>query len=197
VRSLLHHLAARWARRFWPALAALLLGAAGCGDVDAGSVSFPGTVVYQSPSGAYHFHLLEPPWIALSVNGQDVFLVPATDIAVSVSVMTQETDALYSLLISGQAGDAATNFQEHASVQSPPWDLSQKHDITPVGGDAGVEISWQEAPAVYHREADINGSTAGTSFLLRFTSKQPLDDDPMIDQMVLSFQPRPSEAGSP
>jgi hypothetical protein len=192
VRSLLPF----FARQVWLPLA-LLLGLAGCGDVDASAVSFPGTVVYESPSGSYHFHLLEPPWISISINNnsQVLFLVPPTDIAVTVSASAQEADALYSLRVTAQAGDAASNFQAHALQNQ--WDASKQKSITPVGGDAGIEINWQEAPAVYHREADIDGSTPGTSFLLKFTAKVPLDDDPMIDQMVLSFQPRPTVAGSP
>ncbi len=40
-----------------------VLSVGGCGDIDAGSAQFPGTILYQDSDGGYEFRLLEPPWI--------------------------------------------------------------------------------------------------------------------------------------
>jgi len=37
--------------------------AVGCGDVDATTAPFPGTILYQDPQAAFEFRLLQPPWI--------------------------------------------------------------------------------------------------------------------------------------
>jgi hypothetical protein len=166
---------------------ALAAGAAGCGDIDGGAGGFPGTVVYESPGKDFHFHLLEPPWIPIRLpTGEIFFLVPPSG-TINITA-AQEADAAYTLHIAFQSGaDAATAFASHAVAG---WDLSKKKTFTTAGNDAGVEINWQESAKVYHREADINGSTAGTSYQMRFTAKTPLGDNTLIDQMVMSFEPR-------
>src|SRR5580698_7904465 len=69
--------------------------AAGCGDVDAGSTPFAGTVLYTDPAGAYQFNLVEPPWIPDSLDGVTVFAVPPSDL----SALTDLSAALYTLHI--------------------------------------------------------------------------------------------------
>jgi len=167
-------------------------GATGCGDIDGSAGGFPGTVVYESPAKDFHFHLLEPPWIPVKIlaTGEIFFLVPPEGLIQITSA--QEADAAYTLHIAFQSSaDAATAFAAHVAAG---WDLSKKKTFTTPGADTGVEISWQEAAKVYHREADINGSTAGTSYQMRFTAKTPLGDNALIDQMVMSFEPRPFSA---
>jgi hypothetical protein len=175
-----------------------LLGAVGCGDVNGGSEAFPGTVLYQSPSQTYHMRLLEPPWLPVTLQNETIFLVPSTSsLSLSVSVTAQESNALYSLHVTPRAGNAPTAFQTSASTQSPAWDLSTKQDLTAVGGQAGVEISWQESATAFHRQANIDGATTGSSFELRFTARKSLADDPMIRQMIVSFGPGAAGVVSP
>ena len=157
-----------------------------CGDINGGGGGFPGTVVYESPAKDFHFHLLEPPWIPIKLpTGEIFFLVPPEGM-ISITA-AQETDAAYTLHIALQNADATSAYQAHIISA---WDLSKKKTFMTPGGDAGIEINWQEGPKVYHREAYVNGSTAGTSYQLRFTAKTPLDDNALIEQMVLSFEPR-------
>jgi hypothetical protein len=168
------------------ACAAVLAGLAACGDINGGSGGFPGTVVYESPAKDFHFHLLEPPWIPFKLpTGETFFLVPPEGTITITAAL--ESDAAYTLHIAIQSGDANAAFQAHVIGA---WDLSKKQALTTLGGDAGVEISWQEGAQVYHREAYVNGSAAGTSYQLRFTAKTSLANNPLIDQMVLSFEPR-------
>jgi hypothetical protein len=168
---------------------ALLCASAGCGDVDGSSGNFPGAFAYESPAMDFHFYLLEPPWIPIALpTGETFFLVPP-DSTITITAAA-EADADYTLHIAAQSGAATTAFQNAAAAQSPPWNLSQQRTFTTTGGDAGVEISWQEAPQIYHRNSYINGSAAGTSYLMAFTAKTSLAGDQMIEQMVFSFQPR-------
>jgi hypothetical protein len=170
-----------------PLLLACLAGSAGCGDIDGGSEPFPGTVMYVSPQQTYHLRLLEPPWLPVTLQSETVFLVPSSTL--SVSVTSKESDALYSLHVTPRPGNALSSFQTSASGQSPPWDLGAKQEVTVAGGQAGLDISWQESATVFHREAHIDGDSAASSFELRFTGRKPLADDPMILQMILSFGP--------
>jgi hypothetical protein len=160
---------------------------AGCGDIDGGSEPFPGTIKYVSPQQTYHLRLLEPPWLPVTLQSETVFLVPSSSL--SVSVASKESDALYSLHVTPQPGNALTAFQTSASAQSPPWDLGAKQEVTAVGGQTGLDISWQESATVFHREAHIDGDSAASSFELRFTGRQSLAEDPMILQMIVSFGP--------
>jgi len=172
-----------------------LLTAAGCGDVDGGSEPFAGTVLYQSPGQTYHLRLLEPPWLPVTLQDETLFLVPSSSL--SVSVTTQESDALYSLHVTPRPGNALTAFQNSASAQSPPWDLSAQQDVTAVGGQKGVNISWQQSATVFHRVAYIDGSSPSSSFELLFTSRKSLAGDPMILQMIISFGPGAAGVVSP
>lgn len=172
-------------------LALLCAAVAGCGDMDGGAGNFPGAFAYESPAMDFHFYLLEPPWIPVTLpTGETFFLVPPDGTITISPTAVQETDAAYTLHITGQSGDAATAFQAAASAQSPAWNLGNQKTFTTAGGDDGVEISWQEAAAIYHRQAYVNGSAAGTSYELRFTAKVSVASDPMVDQMVFSFEPR-------
>lgn len=164
--------------------------AMGCGAINGGAEPFPGTVIYESPGQTYHLHLLEPPWLSVTLQSETVFLVPSSSLTISVTAM--ESDALYSLHITARPGNALTAFQTSASAQTPPWDLNAKQTVTAAGGQSGLDISWQESATVFHREAHIDGATASTSFELRFTGHQSLADDPMILQMIIGFGPGPA-----
>jgi hypothetical protein len=168
-------------------LLAVSVGMVGCGDVN-GSDPFAGTVMFQSADKSYHMRLLEPPWIPVTVQGQTIFVVPDAGISLSATSVS-ESDALYSLHVTPRPVNAVTAFKDSASAQTPPWDLSTKQTLTAVGGQSGVDISWQESDTVYHREAHIDGAMANTSFELLFTGPQPLADDGMILQMIISFGP--------
>ena len=124
-------------------LLALSVGMVGCGDVN-GSDPFAGTVMFVSADQSYHLRLLEPPWIPVTVQGQTLFVVPNSSISLSAKSVS-ESDALYSLHVTPRPVNAATAFQDSASTQSPPWDLSNKQTLVAIGGQSGVDISWQES----------------------------------------------------
>ncbi len=172
--------------RLW-GLLALSVGLVGCGDVN-GTDPFAGTVMYESADSSYHLRLLEPPWIPITVQSQTLFVVPSASISLSAKTVSVN-DALYTLQVTPRPGNAATAFQNSASTHTPPWDLSTKQTVVATGGQSGVDISWQESATVYHREAHIDGATANSSFELLFTGPQPLADDGMILQMIISFGP--------
>jgi hypothetical protein len=175
--------------------AVLLAAGVSCGDIDGGTGHFPGTVTYDSPAKDFHFNLLEPPWVPVTLQTETFFLVPSSEITVSVT--TRETDALYSLHVIPQSADAATAFAARAATQGSAWNPADKQPVTSVSGKTGFEISWQESAQVFHREAHINGATAGSSFQLHFNAKKSLADDPMIKQMIVSFGPGPSLGVAP
>jgi hypothetical protein len=166
-------------------------GGVACGDIDGSSGHFPGTVVYESPTHDFHFHMLQPPWIPIPLPTGTFFAVPPTEV---VAIPT-EADALYSLHIDRMTGDAQAAFSAAAGTQQPPWDLMQSQTVKAGAVTMGVEMSWQEAPTIFRRHAYINGAAAGTSFRLRFTAKKSMRDDPMITQMIASFEPKPSGPG--
>lgn len=168
-------------------LLALSLGLVGCGDIN-GSDPFAGTVMFSSADASYHIRILEPPWIPVTAQGQTLFVVPDTSISLSAKTVSV-SDALYTLQVTPRPGNAATAFQTSASAQSPPWDLSATQTVVATGGQAGVDISWQESATVYHREAHIDGASANASFELLFTGPKPLPDDNMILEMIISFGP--------
>ncbi len=172
-----------------PALGLILLslGLVGCGEVN-GSDPFAGTVKFVSADQSYHLRMLEPPWIPVTVQGQTLFVVPDTSISLSAKTVSV-SDALYTMQVTPRPGNAATAFQNSASAQTPPWDLSAKQTVVATGGQSGLDISWEESATVYHREALIDGATANNSFELLFTGPMPLADDGMILQMIISFGP--------
>jgi hypothetical protein len=168
------------------ALAALLVSAAGCGDIDGSKQPFPGTVLYQDLMGRFEMRLLVPPWIPIPpITGDTTIFVVMSD---SVTLASQESDALYSLDVNTVDGSAQAALT--AAAKGPPaWDLSKQKPVKTTSGAAGAEVSWQESPTVYHREVFLGAATAST-FHLHFTAKKPIADDDMITQMILSFTPR-------
>ena len=166
----------------------VLLSAA-CGQTDGQAGNFPGTVIYDSPAGDFHLHLLEPPWLPLRLPTETFFVVPPNAVTLSV----READALYSLHIYKQSTDATTAFTAQAQQQSPPWDLGQSKALAG-GTTSGVDMSWTGGANQYHRDAYVDDDAPGTSFRLHFTAKTPMATDPMISQIIASFQPWPSSA---
>jgi hypothetical protein len=165
------------------------LSGAGCGDVDAGAEPFAGTVRYQDPGGEYQLHLLEPPWIPISLQGESVFVVPPSEIKLE----STEADALYSLHVTGLDDEATRALAAAAAAATPPWDLSRKRTVRTVSGATGAEVSWQEGTTAYHREVFV-GAVSSRCYHLHFTAKRPIADESMITQMIVSFSPGMSAA---
>ena len=164
---------------------------AGCGDTDGESAHYPGTVVYNSPDGAFHFHYLSPPWLPVRLPGMmtPIFLVPPTEIS---GVLT-EADAPYTLHVDPIGAPAAQAISDSARALSPPVAAERMHDVVVPGGKAaGREMSWQESAMVFHREAYLSAAQTGSSFRMRFTARRDIADDPLIGQMITSFEPRSS-----
>ncbi|HET6282490.1 MAG TPA: hypothetical protein VFH73_16115 [Polyangia bacterium] len=179
-------------RRFFGPGFVLALGLclfAACGQTDGDSAHFPGTVTYDSPTGDFHLHLLEPPWLPIRLPTETFFAVPPSAVTLSV----REDDALYSLHIYKQSTDATTAFTAQAQQQSPPWDVAQSQALAG-GTTSGVDMSWTGGPNVFHRDAFVDDDLPGTSFRLHFTAKTSMAADPMISQIIASFQPWPSSA---
>ncbi|HEX3696453.1 MAG TPA: hypothetical protein VH374_13805 [Polyangia bacterium] len=171
-------------RRFIVALGAVLgTVSLGCGGVDAGSASFPGTVLYESPSSEYQFNLLEPPWRETISQAETIFVVPSK----IVTLLPSESDATYSLHIYRQNTDAASALQADAPSRTPVESSSGPTTVASESGSTGVEMSWQETASVYHRDAYIN-IAAGLSFRMHFSAAVPLVADNMVTQMIASFR---------
>jgi hypothetical protein len=169
-----------------PAL--LTLGA--CGGIDAGSTPFPGTVVYVDPAGAYQFHLLEPPWIPASFDTVTVFVVPPSNL----NDVTDLSAALYSLHVDTVLGTPQGNRDSEASgvINTSTVPASAIHldegTFQTVSGTSGDELSWEPAAGTFERDAFLAGPSTAT-FRLQFGAKEPISDDEMITQMILSFEP--------
>jgi hypothetical protein len=163
--------------------------AAGCGDVDAGSTPFAGTVLYTDPAGAYQFNLVEPPWIPDTFDGVTVFVVPPSDL----SAVTDLSAALYTLHVDTVIGTPESNRDNEASaVFATATEASRSQiaegTVRTVAGDQAYELAWIPSSGLYERDAFLAGPTSAT-FRLQFGAKVPLADDAMITQMLLSFEP--------
>jgi hypothetical protein len=171
------------------ACALLVSSAVGCGDIDGDSALFPGTILYQDPAGAFEFRLLQPPWIPPFVYpGLDVTfsVVPPPDATVSADPTVLLAEALYSLQFSKVTGDPATAM---ATVKGtiPSGGAVATEEVMAASGSTGVEMAWQEAEAMFHRDAFLAGSGTPT-FRLHFTAKKEISDDDMVGQMISSFR---------
>jgi hypothetical protein len=160
---------------------------AGCGDVDAGSTPFPGTVLYAAADGSYQFNLLEPPWIPVPIGTETIFLVPPSDLTDSTDV----SDALYSLHIdpvNGTPSAARAADQAAAQLTGAPGSAPPRADtLKTVSGLVVYEVSWQVAAATFERDAFLAGKSA-TTFRLQFSARRSIATDDMVTQMVSSFE---------
>jgi hypothetical protein len=164
--------------------------AAGCGDVDAGSTPFAGTVLYTDPAGAYQFNLVEPPWIPSSFDDVTVFAVPPSD-------LTQVTDlsaALYTLHVDTVIGtpEISRDNEESAVFDTATGGTStfqiSEGVVRTVAGDDAYQLAWIPSSGLYERDVFLAGPSSPT-FRLQFGAKVPIADDPMITQMIVSFEP--------
>lgn len=167
----------------------------GCGDIDAGSAPFPGTILYQDAKGAFEFRLLEPPWIppfviAYSDNfKQTISIVPPVDATVSSDPVVLLGQALYSLQFSTVTGDPAAAMEAMRGTIPSGAITDPSSSVQTAEGSSGLEMTWQETTTVFHRDAFLAGSSTPT-FWLHFTAQQAIKGDAMIDQMVNSFKAR-------
>ena len=186
----------RWATALvsWLGLPLLTLLAlpmpAGCGDIDAGSTPFPGTVLYVDPAGAYQFNLVEPPWIPVSTEGVTLFIVPPSNL----SNVTDLSDAIYTLHVdavggtpegsrdSEESGVFATATAPIASLQ-----ISEINGRT-LSGATVYELSWEPSAGLFERDAFLAAPSSPT-FRLQFGAQVPIAVDDMVAQMILSFEP--------
>jgi len=168
------------------------LSAAGCGDVDAGSQPFPGTILYQDPKGAFEFRLLELPWIPPFVVtymtiSMTFSVVPPPDATVTADPNILLSEALYSLQFSTATGDPATAMANVKGTIAGGGSGVSTSIVEAGDGTTGVEMAWQETDTVFHRDAFLAG--AGTpTFRLHFTAQEPIDNDDMVLQMINSFR---------
>src|SRR5215831_6457340 len=133
------------------ALAAL--SASGCGDIDGSSEPFPGTILYQDPNGAFEFRLLEPPWIPPFIYSSQTFsVVPPTNATISADPTVLLAQALYSLQFSAVTGDPATAMAVVKGTIPGGATTVPTTSVQTAAGSSGVEMAWQEAVAVYHRD---------------------------------------------
>lgn len=158
--------------------------ALGCGNEDAGNAAFAGTVVYESPTGEYRFNLLEPPWRQIINQSETIFVVPSK----IITLLPSEADAVYALHIYRQNTDAASALQADEKTRSTVESMTGPTAVASGTGASGVQMSWQEAASVYHRDAYIN-IAAGLSFRMHFSAAAPMADDNMVSQMIASFRP--------
>jgi hypothetical protein len=172
------------------ACALAVVPAAGCGDVDATSAQFPGTILYADPQGAFEFRLLQPPWIPPFVlTYPDLRLtfsvVPPPDATVTADPNILLAQALYSLQFSQVTGDPVAAMAE-VKGSIPGGSSAATGSVDTATGTAGVEMTWQEDADVFHRDAFLAG-TGTPTFRLHFTSQKEIAEDPMVGQMISSF----------
>jgi hypothetical protein len=160
----------------------------GCGDIDAGT-TFPGTVLYMDPAGAYQFRLLEPPWVPASLQGVSLFVVPPS----ALGNVTDLSDALYTLHVDTVNGTPEGNRDaEESGVFATATSLAAtlqivEASIRTVSGATAYELSWLPSTGLFERDVFLAGPSTAT-FRLQFGAKQPISDDEMVTQMILSFQ---------
>jgi hypothetical protein len=179
--------------RALPALLACALAvvpAAGCGDIDASTAQFPGTILYQDPQGAFEFRLLEPPWIPPFVlTYQELRLtfsvVPPPDATITADPNVLLAQALYSLQFSQVTGDPVAAMAE-VKGSIPGGGSAESAPVDAATGTTGVEMTWQEDADVFHRDAFLAG-TGTPTFRLHFTAQKEIAEDPMVGQMISSF----------
>jgi len=176
-----------------PALLACALAVGpvvGCGDLDANTEQFPGTILYQDPMGAFEFRLLQPPWIPPFVlTYQDLrvtfSVVPPVDATITSDPNILLGQALYSLQFSQVTGDPMAAMAE-VKGSLPGGSSTATGTVDTSTGTAGVEMTWQEEQDVFHRDAFMAG-TGTPTFRLHFTAQKEISDDPMVGQMISSF----------
>jgi hypothetical protein len=170
-----------------------VVSTAGCGDVDGGSAQFPGTILYQDPTGAFEFRLLQPPWLPpfryvypdLEID-LTFSVVPPIDATITTDVEVLLGEALYSLQFGRVTGDPATAM---AAVKGtiPGGGTVPTIAVATSGGSAGVEMAWQEKPTVFHRDAFL-ASPGTATYRLHFTAQKEIANDNGISQMISSFR---------
>jgi hypothetical protein len=173
---------------FLPFLA--LLTPAACGDIDAGSTPFPGTVLYVDPGGAYQFNLVEPPWIPVAVEGVTLFIVPPSNL----SNVADLSDAIYTLHVDTVGGtpEGSRNSEESgvfATATAPiaSLQISETNGRT-LSGATVYELSWEPSVGLFERDVFLAGPSSPT-FRLQFGAQIPVASDDMVAQMILSFEP--------
>lgn len=171
------------------ALPALVMPS-GCGDIDAGSTPFAGTVLYVDPAGAYQFNLLEPPWIPASLSGVTLFVVPPSNL----SNVTDLSDAIYTLHVDTVGGtpEESRDSEESgvfstATVPIASLEISETNGRT-VSGATFFGLSWEPSTGLFERDVFLAKPSSPT-FRLQFGAQAPLAADDMVTQMILSFEP--------
>jgi hypothetical protein len=171
-------------------LLAAAVGGVGCGDVDAGSTPFAGTVLYLDPAGAYQLHLLEPPWIPDSFDAVTVFVVPPSDL----NDVTDLSAALYTLHIDTVLGapEIGRDNEESAvfATATGPASTLQISDasLRTVSGATAYELSFEPSAGLFERDVFL-ASPSSATFRLQFGAKASISQDEMVTQMILSFEP--------
>jgi hypothetical protein len=177
----------RWAAGF---VALAWSVAAGCGDVDATDEPFVGTVRYEDPAGAFTLRLLQPPWLpALTIEGRTFFVVPPSDATISTDPSIVLGEALYSLQIDPPGGTAPADAMQAVKAGLPTTAVAvEDAPVRTASGATGMELAWQMG-FDYHLDAFLADSGTPT-FRLHFTAKRDIGGDPMVAQMIASFDPQ-------
>jgi hypothetical protein len=171
-------------------LVALSAAFAGCGDIDAEQQPFVGTHLYQEPMGAFELRLLVPPWIPPVVYaGQTFSVVTPMNATITADPTVLLSEALYSLQVSPMTGDPAAAMQAIQVTLPGTGATTPGVAVLTASGATGVEMAWQESPAVFHRDAFVARPGTAT-YRLHFTAKKDIADEAMVAQMIASFTPK-------
>jgi hypothetical protein len=169
---------------------AVALSTGGCGDIDASTEPFPGTILYQDPMGAFEFRLLQPPWVPPFLYAQletTFSVVPPPNATITPDPAVLLMEALYSLQFWKVAGDPAAAMAAVKGTIPGGAAAVPTASVMTAPGSSGVEMAWEETSEMFHRDAFLAG-TGTPTFRLHFTAKKPIADDPMIAQMINSFR---------
>jgi hypothetical protein len=169
-------------------LLALLAAVPACGDVNANDQPFAGMVAYKDPAGAFSLRLLEPPWLGpISFDGETAFFVPPSNATITTDATVVLAEALYTLQVLSVPG-SPTELATGLAAAVAPNVPTQAMETTASGASA-AEVSWQDSGTVFHRDAFVAAPSTAT-YELVFTAKKAIADDPMIGQMIVSFEPK-------
>jgi hypothetical protein len=114
-------------------------------------------------------------------------VVPPADATISADPTVLLGEALYSLQFSKVTGDPAAAMASVKGTIPGGGTSVPTAEVTAASGSTGVEMAWQEAEGMFHRDAFLASSGTPT-FRLHFTAQKEISEDDMVAQMINSFR---------
>jgi hypothetical protein len=191
---------------------AVALAVVSCSALDVASGDFPGMTLYEPAGAGYHLYYADPPWEEAEAGADYGAFHPSLVVPAVVVGQRAGVDR-YLLQIDRVDGlDAATTTQNLLQTALADGEVvdSQPHAIHNVAGDEGQDFETHggnlldQLPANaqdYISDADtvrarrVVYDAPGGCYQLLVVSIYELEE-PDLTQMLLSFEPRPSDAAA-